>query len=234
MMASTLIGKQAVVIGAGIGGLTAAAAIAGFFDQVFILERDILPSEAAHRAADSGACPQRGRPSRTPDDPETGLPKYPTGSTGRRNTSIKSLCWGFKLQGLTWSFVYARTYASLRWLHQCRASRAIASIIRTISSSLISSARGSAVGGDSTSARNLSGSKPRGNGLATASLVGISGGDGGAGSAAVRHTPAHHRHFEFAARIADHGSRIVWKHARHRCEVADVTVDDTKFCRRRA
>ena len=27
------------------------------------------------------------------------------GSTGRRNTSVKSLCWGFKLQGLTWSFV---------------------------------------------------------------------------------------------------------------------------------
>src|ERR1700757_5467962 len=29
----------------------------------------------------------------------------PAGSTGRRNTSVKSLCWGFKLQGLTWSFV---------------------------------------------------------------------------------------------------------------------------------
>jgi hypothetical protein len=29
----------------------------------------------------------------------------PAGSTGRRNTGIKSLCWGFKLQGLTWSFV---------------------------------------------------------------------------------------------------------------------------------
>src|SRR5467141_4005017 len=27
------------------------------------------------------------------------------GSTGRRNTGIKSLCWGFKLQGLTWPFV---------------------------------------------------------------------------------------------------------------------------------
>src|SRR6476620_617625 len=32
-------------------------------------------------------------------------PKSPAGSTGRRNTGIKSLCWGFKLQGLTWSFV---------------------------------------------------------------------------------------------------------------------------------
>ena len=27
------------------------------------------------------------------------------GSTGRRNTGVKSLCWGFKLQGLTWSFI---------------------------------------------------------------------------------------------------------------------------------
>src|SRR6267154_5147017 len=27
------------------------------------------------------------------------------GSTGRRNTGVKSLCWGFKLQGLTWSLV---------------------------------------------------------------------------------------------------------------------------------
>ena len=29
----------------------------------------------------------------------------PAGSTGRRNTGVKSLCRGFKLQGLTWSFV---------------------------------------------------------------------------------------------------------------------------------
>ena len=27
----------------------------------------------------------------------------PAGSTGRRNTGVKSLCGGFKLQGLTWS-----------------------------------------------------------------------------------------------------------------------------------
>src|ERR1019366_8444626 len=26
-------------------------------------------------------------------------------STDRRNTSVKSLCWGFKLQGLAWSLV---------------------------------------------------------------------------------------------------------------------------------
>jgi 2-polyprenyl-6-methoxyphenol hydroxylase-like FAD-dependent oxidoreductase len=47
---STLIGKQAVVIGAGMGGLTAAGALADHFDKVVVLERDILPSEAGHRA----------------------------------------------------------------------------------------------------------------------------------------------------------------------------------------
>ncbi|HMH99844.1 MAG TPA: FAD-dependent oxidoreductase, partial [Bradyrhizobium sp.] len=49
-MASTLIGKQAVVIGAGMGGLTAAGALADHFDQVVVLERDTLPSEPAYRA----------------------------------------------------------------------------------------------------------------------------------------------------------------------------------------
>jgi 2-polyprenyl-6-methoxyphenol hydroxylase-like FAD-dependent oxidoreductase len=49
-MASTLIGKQAVVIGAGMGGLTAAGALADHFDQVVVLERDTLPSEPTYRA----------------------------------------------------------------------------------------------------------------------------------------------------------------------------------------
>jgi 2-polyprenyl-6-methoxyphenol hydroxylase-like FAD-dependent oxidoreductase len=49
-MASTLVGKKAVVIGAGMGGLTAAGALADFFDQVIVLERDTLPSEPVHRA----------------------------------------------------------------------------------------------------------------------------------------------------------------------------------------
>ncbi|MGZ5874956.1 MAG: FAD-dependent oxidoreductase [Bradyrhizobium sp.] len=49
-MASTLIGKQAVVIGAGMGGLTAAGALADFFDQVVVLERDTLASEPTYRA----------------------------------------------------------------------------------------------------------------------------------------------------------------------------------------
>lgn len=49
-MASTLIGKQAVVIGAGMGGLTAAGALADRFDQVVVLERETLPSEPTYRA----------------------------------------------------------------------------------------------------------------------------------------------------------------------------------------
>jgi hypothetical protein len=36
------------------------------------------------------------------------------GSTGRRNTGVKSLCWGFKLQGLKWSFVYPSIEAALK------------------------------------------------------------------------------------------------------------------------
>jgi 2-polyprenyl-6-methoxyphenol hydroxylase-like FAD-dependent oxidoreductase len=49
-MASTLIGKQAVVIGAGMAGLTAAGALADRFDQVVVLERDTLASEPTYRA----------------------------------------------------------------------------------------------------------------------------------------------------------------------------------------
>src|SRR5262245_22697291 len=49
-MASALIGKQALVIGAGMAGLTAAGALVHRFDHVVVLERDTLPSEPAHRA----------------------------------------------------------------------------------------------------------------------------------------------------------------------------------------
>jgi 2-polyprenyl-6-methoxyphenol hydroxylase-like FAD-dependent oxidoreductase len=48
-MTSALIGKQAVVIGAGMGGLTAAGALAERFEQVIVLERDALPSEPKYR-----------------------------------------------------------------------------------------------------------------------------------------------------------------------------------------
>ena len=43
------LGKKAVVIGAGIGGLAAAKSLADFFEQVTILEYDALPNSAAHR-----------------------------------------------------------------------------------------------------------------------------------------------------------------------------------------
>jgi 2-polyprenyl-6-methoxyphenol hydroxylase-like FAD-dependent oxidoreductase len=48
-MASTLIGRQAVVIGAGMGGLSAARALADYFEHVVVLERDTLPLDASHR-----------------------------------------------------------------------------------------------------------------------------------------------------------------------------------------
>ena len=47
-MASTLIGKQAVVIGARMTGLTAAGALASCSDHVVVVERDTLPSEPVY------------------------------------------------------------------------------------------------------------------------------------------------------------------------------------------
>ena len=44
------IGKQAVVVGAGIGGLTAARVVADYFERVVVLERDALPERAEPRA----------------------------------------------------------------------------------------------------------------------------------------------------------------------------------------
>jgi phytoene dehydrogenase-like protein len=49
-MAPTLVGEQAVVVGAGMGGLAAAAALADHFERVVVPERDTLPPDAAHRA----------------------------------------------------------------------------------------------------------------------------------------------------------------------------------------
>jgi 2-polyprenyl-6-methoxyphenol hydroxylase-like FAD-dependent oxidoreductase len=48
-MASSLVGKQAVVVGAGMGGLAATGAIAQHFEQVVVVERDALPAEPTHR-----------------------------------------------------------------------------------------------------------------------------------------------------------------------------------------
>jgi 2-polyprenyl-6-methoxyphenol hydroxylase-like FAD-dependent oxidoreductase len=49
-MSSIQIGKRAVVIGAGMAGLTAAGALADHFDNIVVLERDSLPSEPICRA----------------------------------------------------------------------------------------------------------------------------------------------------------------------------------------
>jgi len=46
---SSFIGQQAVVIGAGMGGLTAARALADHFERVLVLERDILPADPLDR-----------------------------------------------------------------------------------------------------------------------------------------------------------------------------------------
>jgi glycine/D-amino acid oxidase-like deaminating enzyme len=46
-MTSSLIGRQAVVVGAGMAGLPAARALADFFEQVTVLERDALSVDAS-------------------------------------------------------------------------------------------------------------------------------------------------------------------------------------------
>jgi hypothetical protein len=46
-MSATKIGRQAVVIGAGMAGLAAAGAVADYFEWVIVLERDRLPNQAA-------------------------------------------------------------------------------------------------------------------------------------------------------------------------------------------
>jgi 2-polyprenyl-6-methoxyphenol hydroxylase-like FAD-dependent oxidoreductase len=48
-MASTLIGREAVVVGAGMAGLPAARALADYFEHVVVLERDTLPPDASPR-----------------------------------------------------------------------------------------------------------------------------------------------------------------------------------------
>jgi hypothetical protein len=47
---SNCLGRQALVIGAGMGGLAATGALAKHFEQVTVLERDILPHGPAHRS----------------------------------------------------------------------------------------------------------------------------------------------------------------------------------------
>lgn len=46
---STHVARQAVVVGAGMGGLAAAGALADHFEQVLVLERDVLPADGSGR-----------------------------------------------------------------------------------------------------------------------------------------------------------------------------------------
>src|SRR5215467_8914768 len=48
-MTSTMIGRRAVVVGAGMAGLPAARALTDYFEHVVVLERDALPLDASHR-----------------------------------------------------------------------------------------------------------------------------------------------------------------------------------------
>ena len=47
---SSCLGRQALVIGAGMSGLAAAGALAKHFERVIVLERDMLPGDPAHRS----------------------------------------------------------------------------------------------------------------------------------------------------------------------------------------
>src|SRR5262245_62009634 len=47
---TSLLGRHAIVVGAGMGGLTAAKALSSYFDNVTVLERDALPTAPIVRA----------------------------------------------------------------------------------------------------------------------------------------------------------------------------------------
>jgi flavin-dependent dehydrogenase len=46
---NSCLGKRAIVVGAGLGGLSAARALSDYFDEVMILDRDELPDDAIPR-----------------------------------------------------------------------------------------------------------------------------------------------------------------------------------------
>ena len=46
---NSYLGERALVVGAGLGGLSAARALSDYFDEVMILDRDDLPDDAIPR-----------------------------------------------------------------------------------------------------------------------------------------------------------------------------------------
>jgi glycine/D-amino acid oxidase-like deaminating enzyme len=52
-----LLGQRAVVVGAGIGGLSMAGALAKHFERFEIFERDRLTASAASRSGTQGSAP---------------------------------------------------------------------------------------------------------------------------------------------------------------------------------
>jgi hypothetical protein len=46
---NSFLGKRAIVVGAGLGGLSAARVLADYFDEVMLLDRDELPDDATPR-----------------------------------------------------------------------------------------------------------------------------------------------------------------------------------------
>src|SRR5258708_37065261 len=84
----------------GIGAALADASAQAGFKEVAPVIHHILPSDifiplmSRHQVASDMASRQRH------------VCFTPAGSTGRPNTGVKSLCWGFKLQGLSGAFIW--------------------------------------------------------------------------------------------------------------------------------
>jgi len=91
-----LLGKHAVVVGTGLGGLTAAAALAPHFRWVRILERDVLPLFAEPRAG-------------TPQD------RHPHGLLAGGLRALESLFPGFEAELSAAGAVPVRVAQELRW-----------------------------------------------------------------------------------------------------------------------
>ena len=88
------------------------------------------------------------------------------------------------------------------------------------------------LGSGAYSAKLLAGTRQRFSGFSQSRQWGCAVANIGDGKAAGprwwRHAPAHHDQFAVGTRVAHDGSRIIWKHARHRRQVADIAVQHAK------